>query len=215
MASTGDTRRSYDRVAAQYATELGQELVAKPLDRALLNTLIELAGAGVIADVGCGPGHVAGHLAASGARVVGLDLSPTMCALGRTSTSLPFAAADMTHLPVRSEQLAAIVSLYAVIHLDDDGRRAAYREFARALRPHGTVLIAFHTGDADTDTGASRSVTDFMGQAVELTFHFLDADTETRLLAAAGLTVIARLDRHPYPGVEHPSRRSYLLARRG
>ena len=54
-------RRSYDTVAEQYADGFRGELAHKPLDRALLGSLIEAAGAGApVADLGCGPGHVAG-----------------------------------------------------------------------------------------------------------------------------------------------------------
>ena len=51
-------RRSYDAVAEDYAARFGGELAAKPLDRALLSSLVEQNGNGVpIADLGCGPGQ--------------------------------------------------------------------------------------------------------------------------------------------------------------
>ena len=43
---------------------------------------------------------------------------------------------------------------------------------------------------------------------------FHDPDAVVAALVAAGFTLEARLDREPYPGVEHPSRRTYLLARK-
>ncbi|SEQ49861.1 hypothetical protein [Lentzea albida] len=52
-----------------------------------------------------------------------------------------------------------------------------------------------------------------VGDEVDLTFHFLDPEEETRALAEAGLAVTARLDRAPDPRVEHRSDRCYLLAR--
>ena len=111
------TRHSYDLIAVAYAAAMADELGGKPLDRALLDVVAELAAGGAIVDVGCGPGQVMAHLAGRGARVVGLDLSPVMCATGARATSLPFCAAEMTALPIRSRTLAAIVRLYAVIHL--------------------------------------------------------------------------------------------------
>lgn len=49
------TADSYDRVAATYAQHFVDELSHKPLDRALLSALIELAGTSApIADIGCG-----------------------------------------------------------------------------------------------------------------------------------------------------------------
>jgi hypothetical protein len=55
---------AYDAIARAYHDELGDELAGKPLDRALLEAFTEVAGAGTIADVGRGPGHVTRFLAA-------------------------------------------------------------------------------------------------------------------------------------------------------
>ena len=83
-------RDSYDRVAERYAEEIGGELAGKPLDRALLRCLIELVadveestGTGVVADLGCGPGHIAAYLAAQGVPTIGIDISPAMVEVGR------------------------------------------------------------------------------------------------------------------------------------
>ncbi|GLY64904.1 class I SAM-dependent methyltransferase [Amycolatopsis taiwanensis] len=208
------TRRSYDLVAHRYATEIGDELRDKPLDRALLDTFAEVTAGGPVLDVGCGPGHVTEYLAGRGARAVGLDLSPAMCAIARRSTALPFTAADMTALPIRAQALAGILCVYAVIHLDPSQRSAAYAEFARVLRPGGHALIAFHTSDADAHAGQARKLADWWGHEVDLTFHFLDPQAETAALARAGLQLTARVDREPHPGAEHASQRSYLLVRR-
>ena len=110
--------------------------------------------------------------------------------------------------------MAGIICLYAVIHLDTAQRAAAYGEFARVLRQGGHALIAFHTSDADVAAGGAATVTEWWGCDVELTFRFLDPAAETRALAAAGLELVARLDRAPHPGVEHASERTYLLLRR-
>ena len=63
MTEHVSTRRSYDAVATQYAAAIGDELRHKPLDRALLNLISDLVADGVVLDLGCGPGHVAAHLA--------------------------------------------------------------------------------------------------------------------------------------------------------
>ena len=61
------TRAAYDAVAA-YAEWVSNDLGAKPLGRALLGVFAELghaAGAGPVADLGCGPGRLTAHLALS------------------------------------------------------------------------------------------------------------------------------------------------------
>jgi SAM-dependent methyltransferase len=213
MTDNASTRRSYDRVADRYAIEINDELRGKPLDRALLDAFAELTAGSPVLDAGCGPGHTAAYLARRGVRAVGLDLSPAMCTVARRATSLPFAAADMTALPIRTQALSGILCMYAVIHLDASQRATAYAEFARVLRPGGYALIAFHTSDADVEPGQAKTLTDWWGHPVELTFRFLDPAAETAALARVGLDLIARLDRAPYPGMEHASQRSYLLVR--
>lgn len=77
-------RQSYDRVAHEYAERYAEELSHKPLDRALLGLIVtERARGSVVADVGCGPGHVTRHLHDRGAPCVGLDVSPAMIHLAR------------------------------------------------------------------------------------------------------------------------------------
>lgn len=82
---TDDVRWTYDAVARAYDSEYSSEPTHKPLDRALLEGFVDLAGRGPIADLGCGPGHVTRFLADHGADVIGIDLSTGMldvaCAL--------------------------------------------------------------------------------------------------------------------------------------
>src|SRR5690349_10665090 len=91
---------SYDRVAGEYTARIADELDGKPLDRALLHAFAEqVGGAGTVADIGCGPGHVAAFLAASGAQVEGIDLSEGMVAQARRRyPALAFRQGDMRAL---------------------------------------------------------------------------------------------------------------------
>ncbi len=80
------TRAAYDTVAVDYAELVSRELAAKPLDRALLAAFAELvqaAGVGPVADLGCGPGRVTAHLHHLGLTAFGVDLSPAMVAAAR------------------------------------------------------------------------------------------------------------------------------------
>jgi hypothetical protein len=58
-SSLDATRVAYDTVAVDYARRFSTELDAKPLDRALFGAfgeLVQAAGGGPVADLGCGPG---------------------------------------------------------------------------------------------------------------------------------------------------------------
>jgi len=212
MTEHVSTRRSYDAVATQYAAAIGDELRHKPLDRALLNLISDLAADGVVLDLGCGPGHVAAHLAER-SFVIGLDLSEAMVAEAWRTRNVPACVGDLTALPIRNRSAAAIVCLYSVIHLDDHDREAAYAELARVLQRGGHALIAFHVRDADHHAGDVITMAEWWGNAVELIFRFLDPEQEIAALTRAGLELIARVDRVPYRNAEHPSERCYLLVR--
>jgi len=211
---TDRTRRSYDAVAEDYAREIAGELRGKPLDRAVLDAFAETVSDGPVADLGCGPGHVAAYLRGRGLPVVGLDLSPAMGAVAGRDAGLPAVAGDLAALPIRSAALAGAVCLYTVIHLDRERRQAAYRELARVLRPGGRALVSFHVEDAEIAPGGARALSTWWGHDVDLTFRFLDPAVEVDALGGAGLATVARIEREPYAGAEHPSRRCTLLLAR-
>jgi SAM-dependent methyltransferase len=200
-------RTGYAPVARAYREQLGGELAGKPLDRAFLDAFAERCAGGRIADVGCGPGHVAHYLAERGAQIEGLDLSPQMIDEARASyPDLTFHVGDMFALPF--EGLRGLVAFYAIVHLRTEELAAPFREFHRALAPGGLVAIAFHAG------GDTVHVDELFGVATSLDFMFHPPDAVIAALATAGFTLEARLDRAPYPEVEHQSQRTYLLARK-
>src|SRR5579871_3756970 len=80
-----DVPTSYDRVAAEYARRIFDELQHKPLDRELLDRFAARVPPDAIAcDLGCGPGQIARYLYERGVQVVGVDLSPEMVRTART-----------------------------------------------------------------------------------------------------------------------------------
>jgi SAM-dependent methyltransferase len=213
-SSEESVRATYDAIAAGYDREISDELDHKPLDRALLAAVVSLAGPGPLGDVGCGPGHVSAHLAALGASVVGVDLSPAMVAAARTrAPGLTFEVGSMLALPAADAAWAGAVLLYSVIHLTPAERRVAFGELARVVQPGGPVLVSFHVSDAEQPAGSTKHLTSWFGHDVDVSVGFLDPDVVAADLVAAGLVETARLLREPGPD-EYPSRRAYLLARR-
>jgi len=209
-------RETYDAVADAYHAQLADELDHKPLDRALLTAFLELAGAGTIADVGCGPGHVTRFLAARHPDAIGLDLSPRMIGIARKrAPDLSFTVASMLNLPVPNATWAGAVALYSIIHLSAAERAAACRELARAIRPRGWLLLSFHIDSADIGAGETSHLTTWFGSAVDVDVHFLDPATVTTDLEAAGFSVRSSTLREPLDAQEFPSRRAYVLAQRG
>lgn len=210
-AHLANTRATYDRVAEEYAARIAGELAGKPLDRALLACFAEqVGGLGAIADIGCGPGHVAKYLYGLGASVVGIDLSPEMVAVAqRLSPEISFEQGSMLSLVVPDAAWGGIVALYSIIHLPPEARPQALAEFFRVLRPDGLLLLAFHMGDEQ------RHLEEWWGESVSLDVWFLQPREIESLLRNAGFTTEMSLVRQPYaPDVEHQSQRAYILARK-
>ena len=215
-------RESYDRVAERYADEISGELAGKPVDRALLRCLVELVadvaestGSGMIGDLGCGPGHIAAYLSALGASALGVDLSPGMVEVGRSRfPAVQFRVGSLLALPVTDGELAGAIAFYSILHLRPEHRSVAYEEIARAIRPGGWLLVAFHVALVGQAPGGTMHADEWWGHRVDLDFHYLDPGDVAAGLVAAGFTLMGRTDREPWPGAELASRRSYLLCRR-
>lgn len=204
-----DTRGSYDALASTYAAHFADELDAKPLDRALLAALAEMVGPGApVADVGCGPGHLAAHLRRLGLQPRGFDLSPGMVEEARRRhPEVAYEVASMLALPLADASMAAVVAFYSVIHLDpEEELPRALAEFHRVLRPGGVLLISFHAGNE------RRHTEEMLGVPVDLDFHFHLPDVLAARVEGAGLRVAAVLQRRAYTPLENDTRRAYLMA---
>ena len=175
---TDPTRDSYDAVAAEYDRQISGELAGKPLDRGLLAAFADLVPRELpVGDLGCGPGHVAHHLAGLGCAVIGIDLSPAMIDIARRRyPQLTFQVGSMLDLPVADGAWGGAVAMYSIIHLDAAERRAACHELARVIRPGGYVLLAFHTSDATHQPGELTEEEEVLGRQIKLTLHFLRPD---------------------------------------
>ena len=202
-------RRSYDVVAKAYAQKFRAELAAKPLDRALLACLAEQTENGApVADLGCGPGHVAAWLAGLGVRVVGIDLSPALLAEGRRDyPQVEFRQGDLLELPAAENEFGAAIAFYSIIHLEPGELAAAFGEVHRVLRPDGLFLVSFHVGSE------IRHLDQFLDHDVNLDFRFYETPDIAKALEPAGFCIEASLERLNYPA-EVETRRAYLLARR-
>lgn len=204
----------YDAVAATYDEQFGDELDHKPLERGLLRAFCDTTPPGLVADIGCGPGHITRFLAARREDVIGLDLSPRMIAVAqRRNPRLSFAAASMLNLPCADGTFAGVVAMYSIIHLDPQQRHVAFGEFARTLLPEGRLLVSFHVDGPGLAPGDVNHVSTFLGHSVDMDGYFLDPVVVTRDLLANGFRVEARLDREPIADIEFASRRCYMLAR--
>jgi SAM-dependent methyltransferase len=201
---------SYDRVADEYVRRIYDELANKPFDRQLLDRFAgRVRDAGLVCEIGCGPGHVAKYLSDRGVPMCGVDISAAMvdCAR-RLNPGISFSQGDMRDLDVADGVWAAIVAFYSIIHVPRAQVVAALRELGRALKPGGLLLLAFHIGDDLLHRD------EWWGYQVDFDVVFFQSAEMSNYLSAAGFEVDEILERDPDPEVEHPTRRAYILARK-
>jgi SAM-dependent methyltransferase len=206
--SMEDVQKSYDQVADEYSSRYFHELEHKPLDRALLGLLAErVGGLGLVADLGCGPGHVARYLHERGVSVLGIDLSPRMVELARKlNPGITFEQGNMAALFAEDEAWVGIVAFYSMIHFPRPQVVPVLHEFHRVLRPNGVLLLSFHAGQE------VKHVEEWWGKPVSLEGVFFEREELEGYLREAGFTIEVSMQRAPYVEVEVQTQRVYLLA---
>jgi SAM-dependent methyltransferase len=207
-----DTRDSYDTVADSYADLYRTALAERPYERAVLALfaeLVETSGGGPVADVGCGPGHLTAHLRELDLDAFGIDLSPRMVDVARsTYPDLRFEVGSMTDLAPTDASLAGLLSWYVVHHAPDHVLPPVFEHFHRVLRPGGVALVGFHHGNG------SRLKTQGYGEhPMRVHIHRRTSDDVATLLRNAGFTVEARLVLDPVD--QGAAGAGYPMARRG
>ncbi|HEX3897944.1 MAG TPA: class I SAM-dependent methyltransferase [Mycobacteriales bacterium] len=203
-----DARAAYDTVASTYADLLRNELAGKPVDRAVIAIFAELVtgnGGGWVADVGCGPGRVAAHLAKLGLDVFGVDLSTAMLQVAqREYPYLSFFAGQLSNLALHDGTVGGIVAWYSIIHTPPDRLRDTFVELRRVMASGAALLLAFQVGDERVH------ITHAYDHDVSLHAWRLEPAHIRTLLTDVGLTVHTEVLRAAEGHEKTPQ--SYLLA---
>lgn len=92
-------------------------------------------------DAACGTGRHAGFMAARGFDTIGVDATPGMLEVARASyADVDFREGRLEALPIDDESVDVVTSALAVCHAPD--LPAVFREFARVVKPGGTVIVS-------------------------------------------------------------------------
>jgi SAM-dependent methyltransferase len=139
-------RSSYGSRAAEYTEHLGSvEAMAAEDRRVLAEWATTIHGPAL--DAGSGPGHWTAFLAEHGVETEGLDVVPEFVESARRRfPQLRFRLGGLEALPAADGSLGGILSWYSVIHTEPGSVPAILDEFARCLRPGGTLLLGFFDG---------------------------------------------------------------------
>lgn len=187
----GETvRQAYTAIAALYIELFGTSEQVHADDLALIGR--HLAGRpGPVLDLGCGPGHITGHLRSLGVDATGVDLVPEFIAHARAAhPGVEFRLGSMEALDVADHSVAGILAWYSLIHLpppDVDGMLAGFR---RAMAPSGALVLGLFPADP-TDPG--DEVVAFDHKVV--TAYRWPLDEIAERLTRAGFREVERLQR--------------------
>jgi demethylmenaquinone methyltransferase/2-methoxy-6-polyprenyl-1,4-benzoquinol methylase len=116
--------------------------------RRVLARLLHPPSDGLVLDVAIGTGEVAMAICRRhpGLRVVGIDFSPAMLAMGRKKIAarglarrIGMAAGDGRRLPIRSGSVDAVTISFGIRNIEE--KEQVLREFHRVLKPGGQLLI--------------------------------------------------------------------------
>ena len=179
MLNTDRVRAGYDRIAAEYA-ELRDPDSSLPFLRQLDAAL---APGSLILDLGCGAGvPVNRWLIDRGHRVIGLDISDAMLDLARGNVpEADYRQRDMATLAEGEFSVDAVVSFFAMFHLDRRRHRHLLRQIRSYLPVGGLVLVT--TGRSDWE-----GEEDFLG--VRMLWSHFDRATNRQLITGSGMTIL-------------------------
>lgn len=202
--------RMYDAIAADWAAAFTGEHDKKPMDREMLARFAaEVGERRPVWDLGCGPGNTARWLSDLGICVSGLDLSGGILAQARLAhPDIAFRQGDMLALDFTDDSVAGITAFYAIVHFMEAQVATFVREVFRVLQPGGVLLLTCHVGEE------TIHLDHFLGREVDIDVVFFSTGFISRSLADSGFTRIEIVEREPYAGIEYPSHRAYVFARK-
>ena len=139
----------------------------------------------------------------------GLDLSPAMVEQARKAhPGIEFRQGDMRSPDLPDNSLAGIAAFYSLIHIPRREVSSVVRAWRRTVQPGGLMLAAFHKGDETVHRD------DWWDKPVSLDFNLYDPKEMEIYLRAGGFLIEEILERPPYPEVEYPTQRVYIVARK-
>ncbi len=174
-------RDGYNALAPRFGV-WAEGIVGDPWERYLGELAARLEDGAHVLDLGCGGGEKTGRLAER-FDVVGVDISEEQ--LRRARQTVPqarFVEGDFTALDFDDGSFDAVTAFYSIVHIPREEHPQQLARIARWLKPGGLLLICM------SNTGGPDRAEEWLG--VEMFFSCFDADTNRRLVRAAGFELL-------------------------
>ena len=137
---------AYGKRSAEYINLFGSIEAAAERDRECLLAWAQGVD-GRIIDIGCGPGQWTNYLHQSGVDVEGLDPVPEFINEARQRyPDVRYRIGHADRLGVEDASLGGVLAWFSLIHTDPDQIDGLLIEFARCIRPGGSLAIGFFAG---------------------------------------------------------------------
>lgn len=190
--TASQVQQAYSALSQQYIDLFGSGQHEHPDDLRLIGRhLGHLAGP--VVDLGCGPGHLTGHLRATCPDVTGTDLVPEFIAHARRAhPAARFEVGSLTSSTRADGSVVGALAWYSLIHLDPDELDGALAEIRRIMAPEGVVVVGFFEGPRHESF-----------EHKVITAHRWPIDEISRRLAQAGFVEVERI-RRPQVGARRP-----------
>lgn len=197
-------RQGYDTCAETYAER-------NSTDERRVGILQEYLGAlstpARILDAGCGHGTPTLRQVNQELTVVGLDFSREQLRIAHeTGFAGGLVQADMSELPFQPSVFDAVTAFDSLIHVPLADHQRVIDEFARVLRPGGSVLLS------EAPEEFERTTQDWLGGGNEMTWTMAGTETTKDQLRDAGFTITKQWDA-PQPASNGEPEPPFLAAR--
>ncbi|MGP8159392.1 MAG: methyltransferase domain-containing protein [Thermoplasmata archaeon] len=138
-----------------------------------------------VLDLGCGNGIPAARILSQRYRVTGVDISDVQVRRARRLVPRArFVRADLAEVDFPPGSFAAVISLYALIHVPREQHRPLLRKIAGWLVPGGWFLATLgHSAYEGRESG-------WLGSDTPMLWSHYDAATYRRGLHAAGFRIV-------------------------
>lgn len=165
ITSIEAVRKLYDESADSYNIMMDEEIDLPMYAEALGGLAERIANLdGAVLDSSCGSGHMLEQLKdryAPGRHFHGVDLSPRMVAISqqRLGDAATITEGDMGELRhVLDDSCAAVLSYFALHHVDLEKMLTCFTEWHRVLKADGQLLVAAWEGEGCIDYSGQADV---------------------------------------------------------
>lgn len=137
-------RDAYASIADRYIDLFGTVGQTHPDDLAFVERHLTIR-TGTVLDLGCGPGHLTGHLRSLGVDAVGVDPVPEFIAHARATH--PDGDYRLGSLETVGGLYAGILAWFSLIHLPPSEVDGAFATLRRLMTPGGTLVVGYFEAD--------------------------------------------------------------------